>query len=365
MSTLPDSERRAVMRRTWLTEARRHAPELEVRFVLGRATTPEESAVLAAENATHGDLVTMPCVENQHKGKTLHWLAYAYGVAAHTFDYVAKMDQDVYVWPMELREHLQGFAKRSFYGGVKVDVYFHYGQRDRFAFMNGGFAVLSMDLVAEVAGRVASVEPTPEGFIDHGRQLRGNEDVTLGRIFQGRWEEPGQLAMNEGDFPWSVAVYNGTGAVSEFPTGSPGLLRACPWRHAQDLKHIGGYERQWASRTTKSCRCNCPPEYSPQEAAEAYEKLKQRIDRKLASNPNLPYKTPEQLQAWKARMKEQQKEMNRIEQQRLDLEREAGQRPIRDEGKSSDDVEYKSAVGKGHKGARDVQQGKAMAKGEL
>ena len=68
-----------------------------------------------------GDCVALACAENQHEGKTLAWFEHATTAVAdpeRAHDYVAKMDQDAYVWPAELHAHVQGFATERFYGGA-------------------------------------------------------------------------------------------------------------------------------------------------------------------------------------------------------------------------------------------------------
>ena len=162
MSVVDDGERRAAMRSTWVGDAKEVAPSLAVRFVLGRAGSRFDEVRIARENATHGDLVVLPCAENQHRGKTLHWFAHAEALLARDSDadppepadpadsssrlarrdsdsdpaveadaadpagarsprsyhYIAKMDGDAYVWPDELAAHVQGFARARFYGGA-------------------------------------------------------------------------------------------------------------------------------------------------------------------------------------------------------------------------------------------------------
>ena len=112
MSMVKDVPRREAMRETWVKDAKTVAPTLRVRFVLGRPADAREAEVVKAENASHGDLVVLPCDENQHNGKTLHWFWHASDFLvrsdddaplvpsaedAERFDFVVKMDQDAYV----------------------------------------------------------------------------------------------------------------------------------------------------------------------------------------------------------------------------------------------------------------------------
>ena len=73
---------RRAIRETWAagldTSGEPGAPGsvLRVVFVLGwpeSGLTDHVRAQIAAENATHGDVVLLPCVENLHQGKTPHW----------------------------------------------------------------------------------------------------------------------------------------------------------------------------------------------------------------------------------------------------------------------------------------------------
>jgi len=257
-SSLEDAQRRQAIRETWVAEARHSAPGIVVRFVLGAGETEQQRAAIASENSTARDLLVMPCAENQHRGKTLLWFAFVRRYFSDSFGWVAKMDQDVYVWPSELQAHLQGFSSEEFYGGVKVDVQRYRGQSEPFSFMNGGFVLLSQDLVAEIAKLVHNVTPTKEGFLDETPAFQGSEDVTLGLLLKWR-QHQGRLRMNGGDFPWNITS-------DTWKTTTPGNERSCPWRHARDLKFITGFRRQWEQRHQIGCRCNCPDSFSEEEA---------------------------------------------------------------------------------------------------
>ena len=76
----------------------------------------EQTKLLTSEEVQqYKDVVILPCAENHHEGKVLHWFHYAValkgGVDNIPYDYIAKMDQDVFVWPEELHAHLPGFAR--------------------------------------------------------------------------------------------------------------------------------------------------------------------------------------------------------------------------------------------------------------
>ena len=79
---MPADAGRAAIRETWATGLDSSgAPGsagsvLSVAFVLGwpkTGLTDHVLARIAAENATHGDIALLPCVENLHQGKTPHW----------------------------------------------------------------------------------------------------------------------------------------------------------------------------------------------------------------------------------------------------------------------------------------------------
>ena len=264
MSVARDDDRRAAMRETWVREARAVAPSVSVRFVIGRPAEAAEARAIARENATSGDVVALACAENQHEGKTLAWFAHATARprdgAAH--DYVAKMDQDAYVWPLELHAHVQGFAAARFYGGA---TWRHpAGNRRRpgraFEHVNGGFAVVSAELARALA-RAAREQPRladGSGWLDrsqppHGRWLaRANEDVAVALLLHAQSDASGsELEPNDGDFPWSRA--------SPQPAGDRQEHGLCPWRHAADLKEPANYREQWERRGERICRCNACP----------------------------------------------------------------------------------------------------------
>ena len=313
MSVARDTERRAAMRETWVADAAAVAPSLRTRFVLGRAADAAEADAIARENATHGDLVVLPCDENQHNGKTLHWFwhaaafltadgdgdggAAAAAGAAPRFDFVAKMDQDAYVWPAELHAHVQGFARASFYGGSP----WTHARGNRhlparaMEHVNGGFVVLSADL-ARAAARVAAEQSAAappaaaaRGFLDaggpHASWVRQNEDVSLAVLVH---RERPDLRANRGDFPWA--------AGGARPGGDKDAHSLCPWRHAKDLKEAANYREQHARRGERVCRGNVCP-WAMRSVGEASD-----LERRRTRDPRF-----DEMEAWKTRMKAQQR----------------------------------------------------------
>ena len=232
MSVLQERDRRDAFRDTWLPEM---APAVAVtRFVLGRTNASEADA----EQAEQGDLVVLSCEENQHRGKTLLWFAHALRLP-EDYAFVAKMDQDVLLWPAQLALEMASWPSSGFYGGWPVDVYRQHWQIDRFVFMNGGFVVLSRDLVESVERTVQLAAPlqTEEakagGFIEDavalreaGVDLRGNEDVTLGRL----WSLC-QLAWARALGPMLTALCTCAAAVSVPICEALGRLGLAIWKY--------------------------------------------------------------------------------------------------------------------------------------
>ena len=166
MSVLQERDRRDAMRDTWLPEM---MPAVATtRFVLGRTNASEADA----EQAEQGDLVVLSCEENQHRGKTLLWFVHALRLP-EDYAFVAKMDQDVLLWPDEMAHEMASWPSSGFYGGWPVDVHRQHWQNDRFAFMNGGFAVLSRDLAESVRDTVQVAAPlqTEEAKASRGPRL--------------------------------------------------------------------------------------------------------------------------------------------------------------------------------------------------
>ena len=267
MSVLQERDRRDAFRDTWLPEM---APAVAVtRFVLGRTNASEADA----EQAEQGDLVVLSCEENQHRGKTLLWFAHALRLP-EDYAFVAKMDQDVLLWPAQLALEMASWPSSGFYGGWPVDVYRQHWQIDRFVFMNGGFVVLSRDLVESVERTVQLAAPlqTEEakagGFIEDavalreaGVDLRGNEDVTLGRLFKQMWSS-GRLVLNEGWMgrlsPEEARRLNAAGESE-----ASWAQRPCAWRHSSELKQALPYRAAWEGRAVRGCRCICPQPPKP------------------------------------------------------------------------------------------------------
>lgn len=305
-SVFGDADRRAAIRETWATGLDSSgAPGsagsvLSVAFVLGwpkTGLTDHVLARIAAENATHGDIALLPCVENLHQGKTPHWFKYASAnmrtADGREFNYIAKGDQDVYIWAAELATHVQAFADHRFYGGVPVDVHRRLWKTDRFRFTNGGLAILSQDLVKVVADIAADALAHPlttgDGLLEAalGPDQKGNEDVILGRFFKHLWVD-GSLVLNSpapgSDYPWSQQSADAT-AVDVWTTK---ILtdRQCAWRHSKDLKTAGGMREFASSRAARpfqsrdTCRCNCPWADSYEEEAKLMTKQRNRSKRR-------------------------------------------------------------------------------------
>ena len=166
MSVLQERDRRDAMRDTWLPEM---MPAVATtRFVLGRTNASEADS----EQAEQGDLVVLSCEENQHRGKTLLWFVHALHLP-EDYAFVAKMDQDVLIWPAQLAHEIASWPSSGFYGGWPVDVHRQHWQDDRFAFMNGGLAVLSRDLVESVRDTVQLAAPlqTEEAKASRGPRI--------------------------------------------------------------------------------------------------------------------------------------------------------------------------------------------------
>ena len=166
MSVLQERDRRDAMRDTWLPEM---VPAVATtRFVLGRTNASEADA----EQAERGDLVVLSCEKNQHRGKTLLWFVHALRLP-EDYAFVAKMDQDVLLCPAQLMHEMASWSSSGFYGGWPVDVHRQHWKNDRFAFMNGGFAVLSRDLVESVRDTVQLAAPlqSEEAKVSRGADL--------------------------------------------------------------------------------------------------------------------------------------------------------------------------------------------------
>ena len=140
--------------------------------------------------------------------------------------------------------------------------------------MNGGFVVLSRDLVESVERTVQLAAPlqTEEakagGFIEDavalreaGVDLRGNEDVTLGRLFKQMWSS-GRLVLNEGWMgrlsPEEARRLNAAGESE-----ASWAQRPCAWRHSSELKQALPYRAAWEGRAVRGCRCICPQPPKP------------------------------------------------------------------------------------------------------
>ncbi|CAK0833172.1 unnamed protein product, partial [Prorocentrum cordatum] len=315
MSTLPDRERRTAMRETWVGEARRLRPSLvAVRFVLGRPGSAAQRGEIEQDEChprrpRRAALRREPAQGQDPAVDTARPRQLCPGVRVRCQD---GSGHDAYVWPTELADHLMFFAETKFYAGVAVDIYLtQLGTL-------GPLRVRERRLrrpvhgpgSEEVADFVRGIQPTSDGFLQH-RLLVGNEDVSLGRLFKRHWEEGpgGTLNMNAGAFNWSSTspAGQGTGASSEFAAGDPRfLLRACPWRHSKELKYPSGYLRQWENRHVKGCRCNCPEEYSPEEADAARRAFEARRGR---------FRTVEELDAWREGEKAKQRAQNQREKE--------------------------------------------------
>lgn len=110
-------------------------------YVIGAlGLPPEQLAELEAEIQKEDDIEKLQIVENMNEGKTYDWLDYALKRFPHA-SYIAKMDQDAFVHPVNLIKQLQGLPQKDLFYGFdcghngmrhKINVGIHIDRKDAF-----------------------------------------------------------------------------------------------------------------------------------------------------------------------------------------------------------------------------------------
>ncbi|CAB4492484.1 unnamed protein product [Rhizophagus irregularis] len=136
---------------------------VDFKFILGIPSdnNPELKLKLKAENDTYGDLVMLDMVENMNNGKGYYyWKWIAEQLDTTRYDYVSKVDDDLFIHFQNLALNLRPLTRGHLYYGNKSPHSF---------FIRGTIEVLSVDLAHLIAS-----------FPFKKREWNGPEDVQLG-----------------------------------------------------------------------------------------------------------------------------------------------------------------------------------------
>ncbi|XP_072000978.1 beta-1,3-galactosyltransferase 6 [Engystomops pustulosus] len=113
------TERRSIIRSTWLSRASAHGGALWCRFVIGTAGLGEEEAAsLEMEQRRHGDLLLLPDLRDSYENLTSKLLLmYAWLDQNLDYKFVLKADDDTFARLDVLLEELKAQEPRRYYWG--------------------------------------------------------------------------------------------------------------------------------------------------------------------------------------------------------------------------------------------------------
>ncbi|GLJ51080.1 hypothetical protein SUGI_1087370 [Cryptomeria japonica] len=178
-------ERRHFLRMVYGIQSTAHA-KVDVRFVFCNLTKDDQRILVSLEIMTYNDIIILNCEENMDEGKTYTYFSSLANMGLR-YDYVMKVDDDVYFRIDQLGESLKPLPRNDTYYGFVVTCY----ENDPFGkHMSGMGYALSWDLVKWIEGSPVAKNNTV-----------GPEDMMV-----GRWLNEGKKAKNR--FSNKPAMYD-------------------------------------------------------------------------------------------------------------------------------------------------------------
>ncbi|KQK04710.1 uncharacterized protein LOC100838462 [Brachypodium distachyon] len=171
--TLPSSyERRALLRLAYKLQPPPSGAAIDVRFVFCNVTNEEDAVLVAMEIIVYDDILVLNCTENMNDGKTYDFFSAVPRLFADqvpSYDYVGKVDDDIYYRVGHLADTLRGKPRQDMYHGflLPCDVERKPGEDE---FMAGWGYIVSWD----VAVWISETE-------ELGDDVKGPEDMTFRR----------------------------------------------------------------------------------------------------------------------------------------------------------------------------------------
>ncbi|KAJ4960745.1 hypothetical protein NE237_020655 [Protea cynaroides] len=164
---------------------------IAIKFVLCTLTKEDQRMYIALEILRFDDIIILNCTENMNSGKTYTYFSSLPHILSHTYDYVMKADDDVFLRLAPLTSSLEPLPRIDLYYGFVIPCNSH----NPFAgYMSGMGFVLSWDLVEWIA----------ESTIPANNTL-GPEDKLV-----GKWMNMGNKAKNRVSNKPAMYDYPGT-----------------------------------------------------------------------------------------------------------------------------------------------------------
>ncbi|KQK04711.1 uncharacterized protein LOC100838773 [Brachypodium distachyon] len=121
--TLPSSyERRALLRLAYKLQPPPTGATVDVRFVFCNVAKEEDAVLVAMEIIAYDDILVLNCTENMNDGKTYDFFSAVPKLFADqvpSYDYVGKVDDDIYYRVSPLADALRSKARRDAYYGFE------------------------------------------------------------------------------------------------------------------------------------------------------------------------------------------------------------------------------------------------------
>ncbi|KAJ8774764.1 hypothetical protein K2173_017210 [Erythroxylum novogranatense] len=163
---------------------------IDVKFVLGRLTKPEQMALVGLEMKRFDDIIVLNCSENMNSGKTYTFFS-SLPHCSRRYDYVMKADDDVFIRVEPLSVSLKPLPRQDLYYGFVIPC----NSMNPFVeYMSGMGFLLSWDLVEWIASTQIIANYT-----------HGPEDKLV-----GKWLNMGKKAKNRFSNKPAMYDYPGT-----------------------------------------------------------------------------------------------------------------------------------------------------------
>ncbi|KAL6627710.1 hypothetical protein ACP70R_031436 [Stipagrostis hirtigluma subsp. patula] len=155
-------ERRALLRLAYTLQPRPTRAVIDIRFVLCRLDREEDRVLVSVEAVSHGDVVVLNCTENMNDGKTYAYFSAVpriFSGEGERYDYVGKIDDDVYYRLATLADALRGAARRDMYHGFL----FPCGVPPEQQFMVGMGYIVSWDIAEWISSAAGELRDSHKG----------------------------------------------------------------------------------------------------------------------------------------------------------------------------------------------------------
>ncbi|XP_043717111.1 beta-1,3-galactosyltransferase pvg3-like [Telopea speciosissima] len=165
--------------------------DIDIKFVFCNLTKDDQRVLIALEILRFDDIIILNCTENMNSGKTYTYFSSLPRILSHSYDYVMKADDDVFLRLVPLAASLDPLPRIDLYYGFVIPC----NSLNPFVeYMSGMGFILSWDLVEWIAESSIPANDT-----------HGPEDKLV-----GKWLKMGKKAKNRFSNKPAMYDYPGT-----------------------------------------------------------------------------------------------------------------------------------------------------------